>query len=90
MGKQIAPNVPISGWIFFARPKNFDGLEGTTIQWKFTAEDSVGNKIESITNLLTIQRKVEQPTALTPNAATLNFATAHQDISGEIKHIVFP
>jgi hypothetical protein len=88
MGKQIAPNVPVRGWIFFRRPKDFNGAEGTTLQWKFTAEDSTGDKFESVTESGAVQREVGEATDLQPNAPELKFGPSHLDISGEIKRIV--
>lgn len=87
-GKQIAPNIPIRGWIFFRRPDDFNGTEGTTLQWKFTAEDSVGDRFESTTDPGMVQREVTEASDLQPNAPALNFGPSHLDISGEIKHIV--
>lgn len=90
MGKQIAPGVPVRGWVFFRLPEDFGGVEGTMIQWKFTAQDSAGDKFESITDPTVINRQVTEPTDLQPNPPELIFGPSHLDISNEIKHIVMP
>ena len=90
MGKQIAPSVTVRGWIFFKRPEDFSGVEGTTIQWKFSAEDFTGDKFESITDPDVIQRQVTEPPDLQPNTPELTFGPSHLDMSNEIKHIPMP
>jgi hypothetical protein len=89
-GKQLAPNVPARGWMLFARPDGFAGIEGTSIQWRFTVEDSVGDKFQSTTEPEIIERKAKGPTDLQINNVPLVFGPSHLDISNEIKNIVVP
>jgi hypothetical protein len=81
-GKPISPNDPVRGWIFFRRPAKFNGTEGTTVQYRFKAEDTVGNKYEATTEPRRIEREVQPTHDIQPNAPELKFSAAHLDISG--------
>jgi hypothetical protein len=83
-GKPIAPNNPVQGWIFFERPDSFIAEDGATIQWRFKAQDTEGNKYEATTEPDNVKNAVEGGAAIDANPAFLNFTGTKEDLSGLI------
>jgi len=80
-GKPVASNVPAQGWIFFEKPSELSGATGNKIQFRFSAQDTEGNKYEVTTEQDTLKNQVETGADADVNPAVLDFTGRREDLS---------